>query len=144
MRWDVFTWAALAFALIAAETLVPGAFLLWLGFAAAAVFLVVLLVPGMSLLMQVALFIVLSFISVMIYRTWFRGRGRASDQPTLNRRTEQLVGQLAMLAMPIVDGEGRVQLGDAFWNVEGPDLPAGTRVRVVATRGMTLLVEAVN
>ena len=141
MRWDVFTWAALAFALIAAETLVPGAFLLWLGFAAAAVFLIVLLVPGMSLLMQVALFIVLSFISVMIYRTWFRGRGRVSDQPTLNRRAEQLVGQLAMLAMPIIDGEGRVQLGDAFWNVEGPDLPAGTRVRVIGSRGMTLLVE---
>ncbi len=142
MRWDVFTWAALAFALMAAETLVPGAFLLWLGFAAAAVFLVVLLVPGMSVLMQVGLFIVLSFISVMVYRKCFRGKGRASDQPTLNRRAEQLVGQLAMLALPIIDGEGRVQLGDAFWNVEGPDLPAGTRVRVIATRGMTLLVEA--
>ncbi len=141
MRWDVFTWAALAFALIAAETLVPGAFLLWLGFAAAAVFLVVLLVPGMSALMQVALFIVLSFISVMIYRKWFRGRGRASDQPLLNKRSEQLIGQTAVLVTPIIDGEGRVQLGDAFWNIEGPDLPAGMRVRVVAARAMTLLVE---
>ena len=142
MRWDVFTWAALAFALIAAETLVPGAFLLWLGFAAAAVFLIVLLVPGMSVLMQVAIFIVLSFISVAIYRKWFRGRGRASDQPLLNRRGEQLVGHTAVLTAPIVDGEGRTQLGDAFWNVAGPDLPVGTRVRVVAVNGMTLKVEA--
>ena len=141
MRWDVFTWAALAFALIAAETLVPGAFLLWLGFAAAAVFLVVWLVPGMSVLVQVALFILLSFISVAIYRRWFRGRGRPSDQPLLNKRSEQLIGQTAVLATPIIDGEGRVQLGDAFWNIQGPDLPAGMRVRVVAARGMTLLVE---
>lgn len=142
MRWDVFTWAALAFALIAAETIVPGAFLLWLGFAAAAVFLIVLLVPGISVLTQVAIFIVLSFVSVMIYRKWFRGRGRPSDQPLLNKRSEQLIGQTAVLSAPIIDGEGRVQLGDAFWNVEGPDLPAGTRVRIVATHGMALQVEA--
>ncbi len=140
MRWDVFTWAALAFALIAAETLVPGAFLLWLGFAAAVVFLIVLLVPGMSVLVQVALFIALSFVSVAIYRKWFRGRGRQSDQPSLNRRTEQLVGQTALLVSPIIDGSGQVQIADAFWTVEGPDLPAGSRVRVVAARGMTLQV----
>ncbi len=140
MRWDVFTWAALAFALIAAETLVPGAFLLWLGLAAAVVFLIVLLVPGMSVLVQVVLFIVLSFVSVAIYRTWFRGRGRQSDQPSLNRRAEQLVGQTTLLVSPIIDGSGQVQIADAFWTVEGPDLPAGSRVRVVATRGMTLQV----
>ena len=80
MRWDVFTWAALAFVLIAAETLVPGAFLLWLGLAAAVVFLIVLLVPGTSVLVQVALFVVLSFVSVAIYRKWFRGRGRQSQR----------------------------------------------------------------
>ena len=140
MRWDVFPWAALAFALIAAETLVPGAFLLWLGLAAAVVFLIVLLVPGMSMLVQVALFIVLSFVSVAIYRKWFRGRGRQSDRPSLNRRTEQLVGQTALLVSPIIDGSGQVQIADAFWTVEGPDLPAGSRVLVVATRGMTLQV----
>ena len=140
MRWDVFTWAALAFALIAAETLVPGAFLLWLGFAAAVVFLIVLLVPGMSVLVQVALFIALSFVSVAIYRKWFRGRGRQSDQPSLNRRTEQLLGQTALLISPIIDGSGQVQIADAFWTVEGPDLPAGSRVRVVAARGRTLQV----
>ena len=140
MRWDVFTWAALAFVLIAAETLVPGAFLLWLGLAAAVVFLIVLLVPGMSVLVQVALFIALSFVSVAIYRKWFRGRGRQSDQPSLNRRTEQLLGQTALLISPIIDGSGQVQIADAFWTVEGPDLPAGSRVRVVAARGMTLQV----
>ncbi len=141
MRWEVFTWAALAFVLIAAETLVPGAFLLWLGLAAAAVFIVVLLLPGMSVLMQVVLFIALSFVSIAIYRKWFRGKGRGSDQPLLNRRGEQLIGHVATLAVPIVNGEGQVQIGDAYWTVEGPDLPAGTRVRVVATRGMALLVQ---
>ena len=140
MRWDVFTWAAVALLLFAAETMAPGAFMLWLGFAAVVVFVGTLLVPGIPLLAQVAAFIVLSFVSIAIYRTWFRGKGRDSDQPMLNRRAEQMVGQVAVLGAPIIDGEGRTQIGDAFWNVEGPDLPAGTRVRVVAIRGMTLQV----
>ena len=65
MRWDVFTWAAAALLLFAAEALAPGAFMLWLGFAAVVVFVAVLLLPGMiPLLAQVAAFIVLSFVSI--------------------------------------------------------------------------------
>ena len=62
MRWDVFGWAALALLLFAAEAMAPGAFMLWLGLAAAVVFLGVLLVPGIPLLAQVAAFVVLGFI----------------------------------------------------------------------------------
>ena len=86
MRWDVFTWAAVALLLFAAEALAPGAFMLWLGFAAVVVFIAVLLLPGIPLLAQVAAFIVLSFVSIQIYRRWFRGKEPKSDQPALNRR----------------------------------------------------------
>lgn len=141
MRWDVFTWAALALLLFAAETLAPGAFMLWLGFAATAVFLAVLLIPGIPLLAQVAAFVVLGFISIQAYRTWFKGRERVSDQPALNRRTAALVGQVVPLERAIVSGRGRVQIADAYWDVSGPDLPAGTPVRIVAADGMTLQVE---
>ena len=140
MRWDVATWGALALALMAAETLAPGAFLLWMGFAAAAVFLVVLLVPDMPLLAQVAAFVVLSFVSVLVYRRWFRGRARQSDRPLLNRRAEQHIGRIVPLDQAIVGGRGRIKLGDAFWQVEGPELAAGTPVRVVAVDGMVLKV----
>ena len=46
-----------------------------------------------------------------------------------------------MLDSPIVDGRGRVKIGDAFWTAHGPDLPAGTRVRVLAADGGALRVE---
>ncbi|WP_125075895.1 NfeD family protein [Pseudoxanthomonas sp. SGT-18] len=141
MRWDVTTWAVLALALIAAETLAPGAFLLWMGFAAAAMLLLVLLLPGLPLLAQVALFVVLSFLSIRVYRRWFRGRGRQSDRPLLNRRAEQNIGLVAPLEQAIVAGRGRIKVGDAFWTVEGPDLPAGTLVRVVAADGAILKVQ---
>ena len=142
MRWDVFGWAALALLLFAAEAMAPGAFMLWLGLASAAVFLGVLLVPGIPLLAQVAAFVVLSFASIQVYRRWFRGREPQGDRPTLNRRTAALVGQVATLREPIVDGRGRVQIADAYWDVQGPDLPAGARVRIAGAEGMVLRVDA--
>ena len=141
MRWDVFAWAAFALVLFAAETLAPGAFMLWLGFAAAAVFVAVLLVPGIPLLVQVLAFVVLSFVSVQVYRTWFRGRERESDQPALNRRTAALVGRVVPLERAIIDGRGRVQIADAYWDVTGPDLPQGAKVRIVGGDAMSLQVE---
>ena len=143
MRWDIFAWAAAALLLFAAEALAPGAFMLWLGFAAAAVFALVLLLPGMMPpLAQVAAFIVLSVVSIQVYRTRFRGRERQSDQPALNRRAAALLGRVVPLERGIVNGRGRVQIADAYWDVGGPDLPAGTPVRIVAADGMTLQVEA--
>ena len=127
MRWDVFTWAAVALLLFAAETMAPGAFMLWLGFAAVVVFVGVLLVPGIPVLAQVAAFIVLSFISIQVYRKWFRSRERPSDQPALNRRAAALVGRVVPLERGIVQGHGRVQIADAYWDVSGPDLPAVRR-----------------
>ena len=141
MRWDVFAWAAVALLLFAAEAMAPGAFMLWLGLAAAATFVIVLLAPGMAVLTQVVVFAILSVVAILVWQRWFRGRGRGSDQPALNRRTAALVGRVVPLERAIVDGHGRVQIADAFWVVEGPDLPASTTVRVVAVDGMTLKVQ---
>jgi membrane protein implicated in regulation of membrane protease activity len=143
-NWETVTWAAVALLLFAAEALAPGAFMLWLGFAAAMVFLLVLLVPGVPMLAQVAVFVVLSFVSIQVYRTWFRGRERKSDQPALNRRAAALIGRVVPLERAIVNGQGRVQIADAYWDVTGPDLPAGTTVRIVAVDGMTLKVQQVH
>lgn len=144
MRWDVGIWAGAALLLFAAEALVPGAFMLWLGIAAAVLFLIVLLVPAVPMLAQIALFVVLSFVAILVYRRWFRGGERTSDRPTLNRRADALVGQVAFLEQAIAEGQGRVQIADAFWNVSGPELPAGTQVRVIGADGMVLRVEPIR
>ena len=141
LRWDVVTWAAIALLLFAAEALAPGAFMLWMGFAAVAVFVAVLLVPGIPVLAQAAAFVVLSFVTIQVYRKWFRKAARQSDQPLLNRRAAQAIGRVAELDQAIDRGRGRIRLDDAFWTVEGPDLPAGTPVRVIAVDGMVLKVQ---
>lgn len=145
MRWDwqVVTWAIVALVLIAGEALLPGVALLWLGVAAAVVFFLVLLFPGMSFLVQGTLFVVLSFAAVEVYRRYIRRHRPRDDAPTLNRRAAQLVGRVVPLERAIVNGTGRVQIADAFWEVRGVDLPAGTPVRIVGTDGMALQVEQV-
>ncbi|WP_305805666.1 NfeD family protein [Stenotrophomonas sp. YIM B06876] len=141
MRVEVVVWGALALLLFAAEAVAPGAFMLWMGFAAALVFVGVWLVAGISVLLQVVAFVVLSFASIQVYRTWFRPHARASELPLLNRRAEQLVGRVFVLELPIVEGRGRIRVGDAFWDVSGPDLAAGVQVRVIAVDGMVLKVQ---
>jgi inner membrane protein len=145
MRWDVFAWAVCALLLFGMEVLAPGAFMLWLAFAASSVLLIVWLVPGLSFLIQAVLFVVLGFVSILIYRKWFRGNDDiATDQPALNRRTAQLVDRIVSLEGAIERGRGRVQIADAYWDVSGPDLPAGASVRIVGAEGMVLKVEAVD
>ena len=61
MRWEVVAWAALAVVLFAAEALVPGAFMLWMGVAAAVVFLAVWAIGDVPVLVQVVLFFLLIF-----------------------------------------------------------------------------------
>ena len=145
MRGDVFFWAVVALLLVAAEVVAPGAFMLWLGFAAAAMFVLAWLVPGMPIVLQAVLFVMLGFSSILAYRKWLQRRQEPeSDQPALNRRAAQLVGRIVPLERAIERGTGRVQIADAYWEVSGPDLPTGASVRIVGADGMTLRVEAVD
>ncbi len=64
-----------------------------------------------------------------------------ADQPFLNRRADALVGRIFTLEKPIVDGAGTVRIGDTVWRVNGPDVPAGSRVKVMRADAPTLVVE---
>ena len=137
----VYSWWAIALALLALETVIPGASILWFGIAAFMVGIVVIVLPDLPLLGQVAIFGVFSIASVAVYWKWFRTHETPSDQPLLNRKADQLVGREFVLDAPIELGRGKVKIGDALWTVEGPDLAAGQRVRVCKTDGLILQIE---
>ncbi len=141
---DQYGWWTAGLLLLIAEMLVPGIFLMWFGLAALLTGVVDLLVPGLDWRWQAVVFSVLSVALVFGVRP-FVGRSleRESDRPELNRRLHSLIGQTANLIRPIENGHGEVRIGDTLWRVTGPDLPAGTRVRVVAVdeRSMALTVE---
>ena len=138
-------WWILALVLIGAELLAPGYFLIWIGFAAAALGVVSFLAPGLSFLAQAVLFAVLALISCFVYwRFVHKVIDERSDQPLLNRRAEQFVGKRYTLDTAIVGGRGKVRIGDSPWLAEGPDLPAGTEVEVIGVSGTTVKVRAAS
>jgi membrane protein implicated in regulation of membrane protease activity len=53
-----------------------------------------------------------------------------------------MVGRRVVVVEPIVNGRGKVKVGDGAWLAEGPDVAAGTEVEVVAVDGTTLKVRA--
>ncbi len=134
-------WWVLAVLLGAVETVAPGAAFLWLGGAAGVVGLALLVWPAMSWELQGLLFAVLAIVAVVGVRALSERSAATTSTPNLNRRAEQYIGTLHTLDSPIVNGRGRAQVGDGLWSVEGPDLPAGTRVRVVGADGTRLKVE---
>lgn len=130
----------LAAVLLALEMLAPGIFLMWFGFAAAATGLIAFRYE-IAWQWQLIWFCGLSLAAVLLANRYLRQHPLESDQPLLNKRAAQLVGQTFDLTEPIENGRGSIRVGDTIWRVEGPELPKGARIRVVGTDGSVLKVE---
>ena len=141
------TWMAIGLLLLTAEVFLPGVFMVWFGIAAlvtGALGLALWSAAFWTWPVQIVVFLVLSAICVVAGRRWM-GTGEAkTDQPLLNQRTAQLVGRTATLEEAIVNGYGRVRIGDTLWRVKGPDVPAGTQVAVTGSENETLIVASVE
>ena len=91
---------------------------------------------------QLVLFGVLSIVAIIAWRKYREVHPPESDQPLLNQRGQQYVGRLFTLDHPIVNGVGKVEVDDSTWRVKGPNLPAGTHVRVTGVDGVVFIVES--
>jgi len=134
------SWIVAGLVLLALEIFVPGGFLLWLGISGMVVGVLTLLTP-ISWPLQWLIFGVLALVTITLWIRFTRSRNTASDRPYLNRRADRYVGHEAVLEQAIQQGFGRIILGDTVWRVAGPDLPAGSRVRIVGSDGNVLRVE---
>lgn len=144
------TWVIFGLILLCVEIVAPSTFLLWPGLAA-------LIVGGVTLIMgldadnplwtwqlQILSFLVLSLVITFSGRRLMKKYDKSPvEQPDLNERGAQLVGQNVTVTVAIKNGQGRVKIGDTTWSVRGPDVKAGQMVRVVGNDGNHLLVEPV-
>jgi membrane protein implicated in regulation of membrane protease activity len=134
-------WWILAAALIILEVFAPGAFFLWLGIAAGVVGSLIYLTPNLAWEYQVLVFSVLSVVSILVWRKYFRTIPEETDEPALNRRGEQYVGRVFTLTEPIVNSMGKIRVDDTTWKIRGEDCPVGTRVEVTGVDGTIFEVE---
>ncbi|HEX8545285.1 MAG TPA: NfeD family protein [Pseudomonas sp.] len=137
--WD---WLGLGTVLLILEVFGAGGYLLWIGVAAAAVGILTFVFPHMPWTAQFLLFALLSVLTAVYW--WRRQRSvfRPSDQPGLNMRGQELIGRTFMVHDAIIDGRGKIKVGDGVWIVTGPDTAVGSQVRVIGQDGAILRVEA--
>ncbi len=136
------TWNWLIFGvfLMALELLAPGIFLFWFGLAALLVGLV-LFAFDPSWQSQILMFAVFAAAAVPLWRRVARHNSAVSkSNPFLNKRADALIAGVFTLEKPIIDGSGTVRIDDTIWRVAGPDVPAGSRVKIVQADGASLTV----
>lgn len=133
-------WIVGGLILVALEIVVPGVFLLWMGAGA-------IITGGIAAALGIAdwqtqclIFVPLAFICLFMGRKFILKAAPEVDG-TLNRRLAGYVGRRAEVVQPIVNGKGRVRLGDTLWIVQGPDCPEGTMVTITGVDGSELVVE---
>ncbi|HEV7256563.1 MAG TPA: NfeD family protein [Bosea sp. (in: a-proteobacteria)] len=142
MLWlGAWGWVILGLILIGGEVFAPGVFLIWLGLAALLTGAVVG-ITGIGWQAAALVFAGFSLVSVVVGRLLTRRKGEEPDAATgLNDRGRQLIGKVFRLETTMTGGEGRIRVGDSSWRVIGPELLAGSEVRVIRVEGATLVVE---
>jgi inner membrane protein len=145
LEWIVslgsWNWFILAALLLLIEILAPGMFMLWLGLSAILVGIISSAVVW-SWQAQLIAFAVFAIAAVPAWRHFARKVEKPAESPFLNRRAEGYVGREFTLDKPIVGGVGTIRIDDTVWRVTGPDVPAGSRVRIARAEGAALMVEA--
>lgn len=136
--WD---WLAFGTLLLILEVFGAGGYLLWIGVAAAGVGAITYVLPALPWSLQFILFAVLSVLTAVLWWKRQRTAAKPSDQPGLNSRGSELLGRQFALHEAIIGGRGKIKAGDTLWLVAGPDLPAGSTVKVISQNGVILSVE---
>ncbi len=147
MQLEWWAWIVGGIGLILAELAIPSFFVVWFGLGALLVGLLALLIPGLSLTAQLAIWTAASLAMVML---WFRVFKPGFHKTRIGTAAGEAVGEIGLLVSavaPFERGKVRFQrpvLGSEEW-VCMADTPiaTGERVKVVAVEGSFLTVSKV-
>lgn len=146
MQWlteiSAWHWASLGIILLIMEILGTAGFLIGSAIAAFLMAAVISIAPDLNWKWQLAIFSSTAITFSIIYLKRFANFNEDSDQPNLNNRAAQHIGKRYTLNEAIVNGHGRIQVGDTFWKVScDEELQSSTSIEVTGIDGMTLIVK---
>lgn len=128
--------------LMAAELIVPGVYLLWLGLGAMLTGVMLWWLPDLSPILQGLVFAASMFVSLAMGFFVQRFGGRRLESGPLNREIEALTGQVYVASSDFVAGRGRIRVGDTTYAAEATEqVQRGDRIRVKGHEGLRLKVE---
>ena len=137
-------WLILAGVLLVLEMTLPVTFFLWLAIAAILTAVITFIFSDLSVNFQILIFSAFCILSLLAWRRWRIGMGDKPDRPILNQRGQIYVGRTFTLEEPIINGTGKIRVDDTTWKISGPDLAANRNIKVCATNGVILIVEATD
>ncbi|MCB1519252.1 MAG: NfeD family protein [Hyphomicrobiaceae bacterium] len=140
--WNLgaWNWFIIAVVLFLLETIIPGVHFLWFSLAAVVVG-VLAVATGIAWHWQLTIFALVAIGVIFAVRHYAHPAISKSDEPDLNVRGAQYIGRFFIVSNEIVQGRGKIRVGDTIWNAEGEDAPVGARVKVVGVDGTALVVE---
>lgn len=136
-------WLALGIVLITLEILAPSFIVIWPGLAAIVMALLTWLVPDLSGEVLIAIFAVLSLVSIFVGRKFARDFTDQEPANRLNSRSKNLVGRRGKV-LSFDAGSGKVEIDGVQWPAVWPDgeiTTAGHQITVTAADGVNLTVQ---
>lgn len=134
------SWLIIGCILLGLEVLLPGTFMLWFGVAAVVTGVLSLIFP-LGIQSQIIIFALASVLSVLVGRKLYATDRASANKSLLHKRGTQLIGHSYKVIKPIVNGRGKVKVGDSEWIVTGDDAEIGAVVKVIAVNGNSLSVK---
>ena len=139
MTLEWWHWEIAGLALVLLELAVPAFFVIWFGFGAMLVGLVLLLAPGLALSAQIGVWVLASVAMTVL---WFRVFKRSQHKTLVGTAAGEVIGEIGLLVSavaPFERGKVRFQrplLGADEWAcVAETAISAGERVKVVSVEG---------
>lgn len=137
-------WLVAGVVLVAAEVVLSGVYLLWLGLGALTVGLFTVAWPDAPTWLQWLILAVAMLGWVVVGVRWQR-RSRASQPDILNTGLSAYVGARAQVSERFVNGRGRIRLNDSYYSATAAqDLEQGAAVVILAVEGAEMRVQAVE
>ena len=131
-------WAIGGIALLIAEVIAPGFFLIFIGAAALATGLFTLIF-ALGSEAQLILFALYTVVAVLAGRRFYnRPRG---SHAALNNRATQLVGRHVVVTEAVSAEHGRARVGDSEWSARGGPAVVGQTVVIRRVDGNCLIVD---
>ena len=139
MTLEWWHWEIAGLALVLLELAVPAFFVIWFGFGAMLVGLVLLVAPGLALSAQIGVWVLASVAMTVL---WFRVFKRSQHKTLVGTAAGEVIGEIGLLVSavaPFERGKVRFQrpvLGADEWAcVAESAIAAGERVKVVSVEG---------
>jgi len=149
MNWQslvhpVLIWFVLGLAMFLMELAGPGLVFFFFGVGAWIVAFLCFLF-NISVNAQLALFMVTSVLTLVLFRKWLKGAfyGHVSDRQNIENDLEEFVGHRAVVDEEIVPGQiGKVEFKGTRWDAEADEhLSMGTAVTIIEKDNLTLKVK---